>query len=85
MPLDACVLEVVVVRPHRNVQLKRKRQYIDVVGIAFADSASGRRTLAYVLRPFHDRDGEGSAGQEQGVEVGPLLLRQGRTYSNTSS
>jgi hypothetical protein len=69
VPLDARVLEVVVVGPDGNVQVKRKCQYIDVVGIALADSASGCRELAFVLRPFHDGDGEGGAGQKKSVEV----------------
>jgi hypothetical protein len=33
VPLDAGALEVVVVGPDGNVQVKRKCQYIDVVGI----------------------------------------------------
>ena len=73
MPLDPCVLDVIIVRPDGNVQVKRKCQYVDVVGITLADLPSGLREHALVLRLFHHSDVESGAGQEQRVEFEPLI------------
>jgi hypothetical protein len=78
VPLGAGVLEVVVVRPHRKVQREREGEHVDVVRIALADSAPGCRELALILRSLHHRNGEGCAGQEQRVQLKPLLFGQGR-------
>lgn len=43
VPFHAGILEVVVVRPNRDVELKGECEYVDVVGIAFADAALGLR------------------------------------------
>jgi len=49
VPLDSRALEVVVIRPHRKVQREREGKHIDVIRIAFADSAPRGRELALVL------------------------------------
>ncbi len=67
MPLHAGVLEVVVVRPDREVQGEREREYVDVVGIALADAALGLPQVLPVLGTLHNRDWKGRQREQERV------------------
>jgi hypothetical protein len=55
VPFHAGVLEVVVIRPDREVQVQREREYVDVVGIALADAALGLPQVLRSRTPYRSR------------------------------
>jgi hypothetical protein len=61
-----------------NVAVWSNDNDFEDAGVEWHTTAELLKMLAFVLRPINHGDGEGGAGQEQGVEVEPLLLGQGR-------
>lgn len=74
MPLHASVFEIVVVRPHREIQVERQREHINVVRITLTDAALGFGQMVLVLGAFDDGEGKRRQRQQQGVRAKALLL-----------
>ena len=77
VPFHPGVLEVVVVRPDRETQVEREREYVNVVWIARADAAIGLQQVVFVLGTLHDGDWEGRQCEQEGVQMKALLLGEG--------
>ena len=68
VPFDAAHVEVIVVGPDRQGQVKRQSQDINVVGISSTDSSSGLREMRPIFGRIHDRDGQCRQGEKKSIE-----------------
>jgi hypothetical protein len=70
----AGILEVV--RPRRDSEVQRQRQYVRVIWISTPHSASGFLEMALIFRSVDDSHRQGSKCEQDRIEPQPLLLGQ---------
>ena len=68
VPFDAAHVEVIVVGPDRQGQVKRQSQDINVVGISSTDSSSGLREMQPIFGRIDNRDGQRRQAEEKSIE-----------------